>query len=136
MIESVGSMVEKAAEKDIEKSSTFFDKLESAIEVAKPEIEKKTEAVKAFWDSLANDCLSTYEDRIRQTPKEGERGHWEGERGESKYIPSDEKIKEILSKYGLDGIVYEDGVPDFSGCAEATVEIDDMSESRESKDQI
>lgn len=74
---------------------------------------------------------SSYEERIQQTPKEGtERGEWDGERGESKFTPTDEHVKEILAKYGLDGINYKDGIPDFSECAEATVEIDDMTENR------
>lgn len=73
---------------------------------------------------------STYDERISQTPKEGERGTWTGERGESKYIPFDERLKEILSQYGIDGIEYQNGIPDFSPCAEATVEIDNMSSKR------
>lgn len=75
--------------------------------------------------------LSTYDERIKQTPQEhSERGEWEGERGESKYIPSDPKIKEILANYGKDGIYYKDGIPDFSDVSEATVDIDNMSENR------
>jgi hypothetical protein len=67
----------------------------------------------------------------RQTPKEtSDRGEWTGERGESKYIPSDEEIKAILAEHDLDGIEYQDGIPDFSEVAEATVEIDNMSENR------
>jgi hypothetical protein len=32
-------------------------------------------------------------------------------------IPKDPELKEILSKKGLDGIVYKDGIPDFSKIA-------------------
>ena len=74
---------------------------------------------------------SSYEDRWKHTPKEGDRGTWTGERGESVFIPSDPEIKAILKKYGLDGIPYKDGVPDFSKVAIATVEIDNMTEQRE-----
>lgn len=74
---------------------------------------------------------SSYEDRISHTPRDGERGEWTGKRGESVYVPSDEKIKEILAKYGLDGIKYKDGVPDFSDVAKETVEIDNMTGQRE-----
>ena len=93
-------------------------------QIGKSEAEKdKPETTETFQ--------SSYEERLQQTPKEGtERGEWEGERGESKFIPNDEKVKEILSKYGLDGITYKDGIPDFSECAESTVEIDNMSENR------
>ncbi len=76
------------------------------------------------------ECLSTYEERLKQTPAEGDRGSWTGERGESKYIPTDEEVKAILAEYGMDGIEYKDGIPDFSKCSEATVEIDNMSSNR------
>lgn len=76
------------------------------------------------------ECLSTYEERLKQTPAEGDRGSWTGERGESKYIPTNEEVKEILADYGMDGVDYKDGIPDFSKCSEATVEIDDMSSNR------
>lgn len=79
------------------------------------------------------ECLSTYEERLKQTPAEGDRGHWTGERGESKYIPTDEEVKEILADYGMDGVDYKNGIPDFSNCAEATVEIDNMSSDRKGK---
>lgn len=74
---------------------------------------------------------STYEERIKQTPREdSERGGYEGDRGESKFIPTDKEINEILEKYGLDGIVYKDGIPDFSEVSESTVEIDNMTDNR------
>lgn len=77
------------------------------------------------------DYYSTYDERLKQTPKEdSDRGEWEGERGESKFIPNDSEIKDILEKYGLDGITYENGIPDFSEVSESTVEIDNMTENR------
>jgi len=132
MIESFENNTEKLAEKSVEKAATFFEKFEEAIEVIKPENMRNVEFIKKFWDSLENDYLSNYEERIKQTPtdKNNERGYWEDERSESKYIPSDEKIKEILTKYGLDGIEYRNGTPDFSGCSESTIEIDNMTENR------
>ena len=75
--------------------------------------------------------LSTYKERIDRTPKDdGSRGEWTDKRGESKFIPNDDDIKRILEKYGLDGIEYKDGIPDFSPCAEATVEIENMTDNR------
>lgn len=74
---------------------------------------------------------STYEERMRQTPREGDRGHWTGERGETEYIPTDEEIKALLEKYKSSSIDYKDGIPDFSNCAEATVEIENMTDNRE-----
>ena len=77
-----------------------------------------------------------YEDRLNYTPSEsGERGHWAGARGESKFIPSEateagKAAKEKLAEKGMDGIAYKDSEPDFSECAEATATIDDMTENR------
>lgn len=79
-----------------------------------------------------------YKDRLDKTPAEGtDRGSWTGERGESKFIPSEsteagKKAKEKLAEKGLDGIKYKDAEPDFSECAEATVEIDNMTSDRPS----
>ena len=63
-------------------------------------------------------------------------GHYEGYRGESKYIPSGRSVEgviviDILKKYGLDGIEYRNAEPDFEVCSEAVVKIMSMSENRE-----
>lgn len=96
------------------------------------EISVKTREVDVSKDvKESKEYFSTYEERLNQTPKEdSDRGIWEAERGESKFIPYDQEIKEILGKYGLDGIAYKDGIPDFSGVSESTVEIDHMTEIR------
>ncbi len=82
-------------------------------------------------NEVEGNYFSTYDERLKQTPaQETDRGEWEGKRGESKFIPSGEKIKETLAKYGLDSIIYNNAIPDFSECSESTVEIDDMSDIR------
>lgn len=73
---------------------------------------------------------SSYKERIDRTPNDEERGKWTGERGESKFIPSSEEMKEMLARFGLDGIEYKDGIPDFSKCSASTVEIENMTERR------
>lgn len=94
---------------------------------------------KSFADNLFqgdNEGFYTdYIDRYNQTPKNGEFGHWEGERGESKFIPSTETEKgragaEKLAEYGMDGIEYRNCEPDYSKCSEGTVKIDNMTEIR------
>lgn len=71
-----------------------------------------------------------------------EHGHWDGERGDSKWYPAPDYIPqksnpenktwgEILKKYGIDGIPFKDGEPDFSEVSKGTVEIDGFSERRE-----
>jgi len=74
---------------------------------------------------------STYDERLKQTPtEESDRGEWSGLRGESDYIPKDEKIKGELGTYGKDRISYKDAMPDFSEVSESTVKIDHMTEDR------
>lgn len=72
--------------------------------------------------------------RYDRTPTlENKDGKWEGERGDSKFVPSEETgrgkdAKEKLAEYGMDGIEYKNAEPDFFRCAEATVQIDHMTE--------
>lgn len=72
-------------------------------------------------------------------PKNG--GCWEGEPGNSIWHPDGDYVPgksnpegntwdDILKKYGIDGIPFKDGEPDFSEISDATVEIDDFSDSR------
>lgn len=81
-------------------------------------------------------AYNSYEERISGTPADNTIfGKYEGNRGESKYIPSGRTvegivIKEILDQYGLDGIVYRNGEPDFEVCADTVLKIDIMSEFR------
>lgn len=91
----------------------------------------KLEKVKNVKD-VDDGCLSTYKERLDQTPKDGDRGEWSGERGESQYIPSDEGMKKILAENGTDGIEYKNAIPNFSDVSKSTVKIDDMSDDRAS----
>lgn len=82
-------------------------------------------------DTNEGDYPSTYKERLDQTPKDNsERGDWQEERGESVFIPNDDDMKAILDEYGIEGIEYKDGIPDFSPCSESTVEIDHMTDNR------
>lgn len=77
------------------------------------------------------DYPSSYKERIGQTPRDdGERGEWQGERGESMFIPNDNEVQEVLEKDGVEGIVYKNAIPDFFPCSKSTVEIDYMSDNR------
>lgn len=85
-------------------------------------------------DTIENNYLSTYKERLDQTPREdGERGEWTGERGESKFIPNDKEILEVLAQHKMEGIEYQDAIPDFSELSKCTVEIDNMTEIRRNK---
>lgn len=83
-------------------------------------------------------------------PRNG--GEWSGEAGDSAWKPDPESIppeksrnpehpysnpdnlswEEILQKYGIDGIPFKDGEPDFSAVERGTVEIDDFTDDRDS----
>lgn len=85
-------------------------------------------------ETLKEGYQSSYKDRYDQTPVEGDRGSWMGNRAESCYKPNTEsekgaKVAEKLSEYGREGIEYQDAVPNFDDCVEETVEID-MTENR------
>ena len=83
-------------------------------------------------------------DFISRCPIEGNGGHWEGERGNSTWFPDRNEVPkiynpdgltwgQILDKYGIDGIPFKDGEPDFSDISKDDVEIDDFSENRYGK---
>lgn len=120
----------------------------------KPQEGMTPQETRAYWDDRLKNSESfatetqeenlepvdghyvSYKERLDRTPKvESDLGSWEGDRGESKFIPSEEtdagrEAKETLVGKGMDGITYKDAEPDFSECAEATVEIDNMTENR------
>ena len=69
----------------------------SAFKEIKPETDMTVSDAKSFVDSLFKETQDTsdgyynsYETRSSNIPVDGVRGKWEGERGESKYVPSDE----------------------------------------------
>ena len=122
-----------AAKEGMETVSTEEIQLDSNAEYVKGGHFYETNAEGEIYKK-DGELQTSYEDRINQTPREGERGSWSGERGESKYTPNSEtekgaKAAERLAQYGKDGIEYKNGIPDFSDCAEESVEID-MTENR------
>lgn len=122
-VESLPDKVELVPEEDLQSSIT---------QVTNSSVEKKDTATD---DVSESDHPSSYKERIDRTPREiSDRGEWTGDRGESTYIPSDEEIKKLLAQFGLEGIEYKDGIPDFSMCSACTVEIENMSENRYGKD--
>lgn len=85
-------------------------------------------------------------DEVKGCPIEGNGGHWEGERVNSKWFPNRDEIPknpltnpdgltwgQILDKYGIDGIEFKNGEPDFSPVAKGTVEIDHFTDNRYGK---
>jgi hypothetical protein len=85
--------------------------------------------------------LGLINENLKNCPLEDSGGHWEGERGDSKWRPDRDTIPgksnpenktwgEILDKYGIDGISFKDGEPDFSEISKGTVEIKPFTDSR------
>lgn len=85
-------------------------------------------------------------ERVSGCPIDGHEGTWDGLRGNSKWYPDRDEIPknpktnpdgltwgQILDKYGIDGIEFKDGEPDFSVVSKGTVEIDNFSENRYGK---
>ncbi|NCD09340.1 MAG: hypothetical protein EOL98_07930 [Negativicutes bacterium] len=80
-------------------------------------------------------------DNIRNCPIEANNGHWDGDRGNStwkpdrdyapgKSNPEGKNWGQILDKYGIDGIKYKEGEPDFSKISKGTSEIEPFSDNR------
>lgn len=114
------------------------------------------ESTKAFVDSKLNDIKDALNERTnyfkdallkcaiesiygKMLPKEN--GEWSGEVGNSIWFPDRDYIPKrppgnkktwgkILDEYGIEGIRFKDGEPDFSTIAEANVEIGDFSTDR------
>lgn len=77
---------------------------------------------------ISDEYISTYEERLNQTPVNN--GIWDGERGESKFCSDNPEANSYLKKAQVDGIEYENAIPDFSEVSKGDVEIAEMSESR------
>jgi len=69
-----------------------------------------------------------YQNRLKQTPVDGKKGHWSGKRGESDFI-LDEPIK-LSDGTTITKITYQNAVPDFSPYAIAEVKIPQMTDVR------
>lgn len=77
------------------------------------------------------DYPSTYKERLDRTPTtENPHGKWSGDRGESMFVPTDDRFRELLQSKGVEGINYKDAIPDFDPIAEAKVTIQGMSQHR------
>lgn len=113
-----------------------FQKIKPEQHHSLPEIQKSIKDI--FNENIEREkkYYTDYTDRLKLTPaEESPDGTWAGVRGESKYIPSGETdrgntVKGALALKSLDGVKYENAEPDFSKCAEAIVEIKNMTDIR------
>ncbi|MEY8391869.1 HNH endonuclease [Lachnospiraceae bacterium 45-W7] len=93
------------------------------------------EHIKVFADK----SVAGLEDHVRNCPLEN--GEWSGERGNSKWKPDKQYIPQkmnpeaknwdrILKQYGIDGINFRDGEPDFRPISKGDVKIKEFSSDR------
>jgi len=75
-----------------------------------------------------NTPYTAYNNRIMQTPKDGNSGKWSGTRGESDFI-LDEPIQ-LPNGTKITKVTYKNGVPDFSPYQVAQVKISRMTNQR------
>ncbi len=133
------------------------------IEKVENKLEKVPNQVENFWNTLEknvsmdtahfgiSDCCSFWnklekDGKIERLHLPEKDGHWEGERGNSAWIPDAESVPKerrgtnlegkswgkILEENDIEAIPFKDGEPDFSEIAKAEVEIDDFTDNRSS----
>lgn len=65
---------------------------------------------------------------MNQTPVN--EGHWIGERGKSTFASNKDEVRKILDDISLEGIDYENAIPDFSPVSKGEMKITDMGIDR------
>jgi hypothetical protein len=90
----------------------FFDKIEeSVLNPMKSGIAATLAPLNKYFRTIKVRTEVIGELDAKNNPIDGNGGRWIGERGDGLWVPDN---KEMLSKYGIDGIRYKDGQPDFS----------------------
>lgn len=129
--------------------SAEFDKTLSELNDSKLDDREREKKFEQLFELLDEDGLIEEIDNMENVsgcPIDGHGGTWDGLRGNSTWYPRLEEIpknpktnpdgltwKQILDKYGIDGVAFRDGEPDFSKVSKGTVEIDNFSENRYGK---
>lgn len=129
-----GGTIEKAAPTKAELIKKAFEALQKGVEAEKPEL---------FSEVVNPDKSDSVESKQIMLPEKN--GSWDGEKGNSiwtpdhDYIPAEKSkspetspysnpdkttLKDILAKYGVDGIEFKDGYPTFDDVSKGTVEIE------------
>jgi hypothetical protein len=113
------------------------EKVETEVETGEAETEKaETDAGEVETRESETNEES---DDVKGTPRSG--GIWTGERGNSTWCPEKSDIPQkanpdnktwgdILAQFGIEGIEYKNGEPDFDPISKGKVEIDEFSTNR------
>ncbi len=137
MIEKIDNKLE-TVEKAPNQVENFWDILEKNVNM--DNTRSSISDCRSFWNKLEKD------DKIERLHLPEKDGHWEGERGNSDWIPDAESVPKerrgtnlegkswgkILEENDIEAIPFKDGEPDFSEIAKAEVEIDDFTDNRSS----
>ena len=130
----------------LEEFDEFSEVDELPEEFGEYDLKKESEKVNSIKN--IRESVENHENRnlkeVSNCPIEGHNGHWDGERGNSVWYPDKDEVpknpqtnpdglswKEILEKYGIDGIQFENGFPNFSEIAKGEVEIEDFTDDRD-----
>lgn len=146
---------EKTPEIDILKSTTELDETEN-IGVTNKELKSECFGVdknsnqevkmsvdnKNSLDTPSRDNLNSavFKD-YKNCPLEGSNGHWEGERGDSKWCPDPESTPlknnpenktwgDIMKEFDINGIDFNEGEPDFSEVSKGEITLDEPESDR------
>ena len=137
MIEKIDNKLE-TVEKAPNQVENFWDILEKNVNM--DNTRSSISDCRSFWNKLEKD------DKIERLHLPETDGHWEGERGNSDWIPDAESVPkdrrgtnlegkswgEILAENDIEAIPFKDGEPDFSEIAKEEVEIGDFTDDRSS----
>ncbi|WP_439238607.1 HNH endonuclease [Lonepinella sp. BR2919] len=109
-------------------------------------LDEVNQAKEKFEGFSVEDFDLDYDDDLLKKDCLPRGGSWDGEKGDSIYRPNPDMIPdpdgnkgtnpdkltwgELLNKYGIDGIPFKDGEPDFSKVAVGEVKIDDFTTER------
>lgn len=136
-IEKISDQVE--IDKPINDFVDFSENTDTSFE----EDEEILDVLEGDEDDDLIDIVDAMEYKASGCPIDGHGGEWDGIRGDSVWYPDRDVVPtrynpdgltwgEILDKYGIDGIEYKDGDPDFSPISKGEVEIDDFTDDRTS----
>ena len=143
LLEKAKSMDKISDIKELDKPINEFVSGLDDVEVASDEELDIDDIMEDDEDDDLIEAAYAYESRVSGCPIEGHNGIWDGFRGNSMWRPDREAIPtrynpdgltwgQILDKYGIEGIEYKDGDPDFSTVSKGEVEIDDFTDDRPS----
>lgn len=147
--------LEKTPEIDIPKSTTELDEIENVGGTNKElkneglggdvnpnqevqmSVDNKNSLDTPFRENLNSAAFKDY----KNCPLEGSNGHWEGERGDSKWCPAPESTPlknnpenktwgDIMKEFDINGIDFNEGEPDFSEVSKGEITLDGPESDR------